>query len=92
MLVKTHLHDSLAILCDTRSVVTQTTVLHLFPVICSAACADDEKRPWVRQEKMQFQAFLERTDVAVVEHNYFAEGKPTLLMHFEAIEAMQRGA
>lgn len=63
-----------------------------FPVIWSAACADDEKRPWVRQEKMQFQAFLERNDVVVVEHKYFVEGEPTLLMHFEAIEAMQRGA
>ncbi len=41
---------------------------------------------------MQFQAFLERNDVVVVEHKYFAEGEPTLLMHFEAIEAMQRGA
>ncbi len=41
---------------------------------------------------MQFQAFLERNDVVVVEHKYFVEGEPTLLMHFEAIEAMQRGA
>lgn len=53
---------------------------------------DNEKRPWVRQEKMQFQALLEQNDVVVVEHKYFAEGEPTLLMHFEAIEAMQRGA
>ncbi|DBA84983.1 TPA: hypothetical protein ACH3X2_005722 [Trebouxia sp. C0005] len=53
---------------------------------------DDEKRPWVRQEKVQFQALLERNGVIVVERKYFAEGKPTLLMHFEAIEAMQRGA
>ena len=41
---------------------------------------------------MQFQALLEQNDVVVVEHKYFAEGEPTLLMHFEAIEAMQRGA
>lgn len=53
---------------------------------------DNEKQPWVRQEKMQFQALLERNDVVVVEHKYFAEGEPTLLMHFEAIEAMQRCA
>lgn len=71
--------------------VRQTTVL-LVPVICSAASADNEKQPWVRQEKMQFQALLERNDVVVVEHKYFAEGEPTLLMHFEAIEAMQRCA
>ena len=95
LLVNTHVHDaqdSLTILCDTKSVVRQTTVLHLFFVICSVACADDEKRPWVRQEKVQFQALLERNGVIVVQHKYFAEGEPTLLMHFEAIEAMQRGS
>jgi len=86
-----HVHDSLTILCGTRS-VRQTKVLHLFPVILSAACADYEKRPWVRQEKVQFQALLERNGVVVIEHKYFAEREPTLLMHFEAIEAMQRGA
>jgi hypothetical protein len=90
LLINTHVHDSLTILCD-KGWLSDRRV-HLFPVTCSAACADDEKRPWVRQEKVQFQACLERNDVVVVEHKYFAEGEPTLLMHFEAIEAMQRGA
>lgn len=85
------MYDSLTIVCDTRSVVRQTT-RYMSPVICYAAHADDEKRPWVRQEKVQFQALLERNGVVVVEHKCFAEGEPTLLMHFEAIEAMQRGA
>ena len=80
----------LTFLC--HKIICQTDEVLLVPVMCSAASADNEKRPWVRQEKMQFQALLEQNDVVVVEHKYFAEGEPTLLMHFEAIEAMQRGA
>ena len=58
-----------------------------------ACCdADDERRPWVRQEKERFKALLLDQHLPVHEHKYFDGEEPTLLMHFEAIEAMQRSA
>ena len=63
----------------------------------SLACADvlrlpdsdDARRPWVRQEKERFKALLKGSGLPVQEHRYFDGVEPTLLMHFEAIQAMQ---
>ena len=51
---------------------------------------DDARRPWVGQEKKRFIALLKSTGLPVQEHRYFDGVEPTLLMHFEAIQAMQR--
>lgn len=50
---------------------------------------DDARRPWVRQEKERFKALLKGSGLPVQEHRYFDGAEPTLLMHFEAIQAMQ---
>ena len=52
---------------------------------------DDSRRPWVRQEKDRFKSLLESNGLAVQEHKYFDGVEPTLLMHFEVIQAMRRG-
>ena len=52
--------------------------------------ADDFRRPWVRKEKDRFKLLLESHGVFVHEHEYFGADEPTLLMHFQAIQAMQR--
>lgn len=52
--------------------------------------ADDPRRPWVGQEKERFKRLLRNNGLPVHEHRYFDGDEPTLLMHFQAIEAMQR--
>ena len=42
------------------------------------------------QEKERFKALLKTNGLLVQEHRYFDGVEPTLLMHFEAIQAMQR--
>ena len=51
---------------------------------------DDARRPWVGQEKERFKALLQANGLPIQEHRYFDGVEPTLLMHFEAIQAMQR--
>lgn len=51
---------------------------------------DDARRPWVGHEKERFKALLQASGLPIQEHRYFDGVEPTLLMHFEAIEAMQR--
>ena len=50
---------------------------------------DDPRRPWVGQEKERFKLLLRSNGLLVHEHRYFDGDEPTLLMHFQAIEAMQ---
>ena len=52
--------------------------------------SDDARRPWVAQEKERFKALLLVNGIPFQEHRYFEGVQPTLLMHFEAIQAMQR--
>ncbi|KAL3161050.1 hypothetical protein ABBQ38_009433 [Trebouxia sp. C0009 RCD-2024] len=52
---------------------------------------DDSRRPWVRLEKERFKSLLEINGLSVQEHKYFDGAEPTLLMHFEVIQAMRRG-
>lgn len=51
--------------------------------------ADDARRPWVGQEKERFKALLKGNGLPVQEHRYFDGVEPSLLMHFEVIQAMQ---
>lgn len=53
--------------------------------------SDDSRRPWVRLEKERFKSLLEINGLSVQEHKYFDGAEPTLLMHFEVIQAMRRG-
>ena len=52
--------------------------------------SDDARRPWVRDEKQRFRALLEGNGMPVQEQIYFDGVEPSLLMHFQAIQAMQR--
>lgn len=52
--------------------------------------AEDKRRPFVWQEKERFKSALQKAGVKVHEQQYFNMQSVTLLMHFEAIEAMQR--
>ena len=62
-------------------------VLFLHEQICGA---DDDQRPWVRQEKERFKALMLDNNISVHEHKYLDGQAPTLLMHFESIEQMDR--
>lgn len=53
--------------------------------------SDDSRRPWVRLEKERFKSLLEINGLPVQEYEYFGGVEPTLLMHFEVIQAMRRG-
>ncbi|KAK9817136.1 hypothetical protein WJX72_010060 [[Myrmecia] bisecta] len=50
---------------------------------------DDARRPWIPQEKNMFVRLLDSSGVLVVEHKYFKGQEPSLLMHFEVIDAMR---
>ena len=52
--------------------------------------SDDARRPWVGKEKECFKALLQVNGLPIHEHRYFDGFEPTLLMHFQAIQAMQR--
>ena len=74
-------------------VVWSLLLFSLFRLMKTLHCLvlDDSRRPWVRQEKERFKALLESNGLAVQEHKYFDGVEPTLLMHFEVIQAMRRG-
>lgn len=53
--------------------------------------AEDKSRPFVKQEKDRFREILQHAGLPTHERCYFAGQHPSLLMHFQVIEAMKRG-
>lgn len=50
---------------------------------------DDPHRPWLAIEKNRMRALCEELGVRCTEKKYFQGKKPSLLMHFQAIESME---
>ena len=52
----------------------------------------DSTRPWIAAEKKRFIKGLADAGIRIAERTYFEGQDPSLLMHFQCIEAMQRQA
>ena len=50
----------------------------------------DKSRPWIAAEKKRFIKGLADAGISIPEKLYFEGQDPSLLMHFQCIEAMQR--